>query len=132
MQLTAEQRQNLIELAEEAYEKSYSPYSNFAVGAALLTTEDKIYTGCNVENISFGLCNCAERTAVFNAISTDGSLKIKAIAIANKKGIACSPCGACRQVINEFGPESTVIYKGTSGYVDAPMNKLLPGAFDEI
>lgn len=132
MPLTPEQRLHLIKTAEEAFEKSYAPYSNFPVGAALLTDDGNIYTGCNVENISFGLCNCAERTAIYKAISTQGAIKIKAIAVANKKGIPCSPCGACRQVINEFGADATIIYQGNNGYIEAPMNKLLPGAFDEI
>ena len=131
-ELNSELKAQLIKMAEEAYENSYSPYSNFAVGAAVLTSDGKIYTGTNVENISFGLSNCAERSAIFNAISDNGTLQIQAIAIANKKGLACSPCGACRQVINEFGPEATVIYQGSNGYQDTTMNKLLPGPFDEI
>lgn len=130
--LTDELKQKLIKLAEEAYEKAYVPFSNFPVGAAVLTGDGKIYTGCNIENVSFGLTNCAERSAIFNAISNDGAIKIQAIAITNKKGIACAPCGACRQVIYEFGPEATVIYKGADGYTDTSIGKLLPGAFDEI
>lgn len=91
----------LMEKAIEASEKSYSPYSNFAVGACVLTENDKIYTGCNFENASFGLSICAERNAIGSAIA-DGEKKIKAIAIYSPKTDLCYPCGACRQVIHEF------------------------------
>lgn len=91
----------LMEKAIEASEKSYSPYSNFAVGACVLTENNKIYTGCNFENASFGLSICAERNAIGSAIA-DGERKIKAIAIYSPKTDLCYPCGACRQVIHEF------------------------------
>jgi len=79
---------------------AYAPYSQFRVGAALLTSDGKIVTGCNVENASYGMTNCAERTAIFSAIAHSGpKLNIRAIAVVNDQGMPCSPCGACRQVI---------------------------------
>ncbi|MBY0292626.1 MAG: cytidine deaminase [Alphaproteobacteria bacterium] len=124
----------LIELAKEAQEKAYVPYSKFPVGAALVTEDGDIYTGCNIENISFGLSNCGERTAIFKMMSEKGQKgRIKAIAITTKADIPCSPCGACRQVIQEFSsPETVVIYKSKEGYVAIQMRQLLPGAFTEI
>ncbi|MCX7147503.1 MAG: cytidine deaminase [Sulfuritalea sp.] len=103
-------RDKLIELARDALSKAYSPYSRVSVGAALVAASGKIYTGCNVENVSFGLTNCAERTAVFKGVSEEGeTFKILAIAIvANRNGsrFPISPCGACRQVLLEFGQSS--------------------------
>lgn len=89
---------NLIDLAKKAQEKSYSPYSKYPVGASVLTESGKIYTGCNIENVSFGLSICAERVAIFKAVS-DGQDRIKAICIVARKAL---PCGACRQVMIEF------------------------------
>ena len=95
----------LLLLAIEARKHSYAPYSNFHVGAALLGKSGKVYTGCNVENASYGACNCAERTAVFKAVS-EGKLKYKGIAVVGGKGgdvrSFCAPCGICRQVMAEF------------------------------
>ena len=124
----------LIRLAKEAQERAYVPYSKFPVGAALITEDGDLYTGCNIENISFGLSNCGERTAIFKMLSEKGSKgRIKAIAVTTKADIPCSPCGACRQVIQEFSsPETVIIYKGKEGYVAIPMSQLLPGAFTEI
>ena len=93
--------QQLIECAIEARQQSYSPYSNFAVGAALLCEDGTIYKGCNIENASYGLTNCAERTAIFKAIS-EGHRKFKALAVVADTEGPCSPCGACRQVMKEF------------------------------
>jgi len=127
-------QEKLILLAKKAYENSYAPYSHFSVGCALITEDEDIYMGCNIENISYGLSNCAERTAIFKMISEKGpKVKIKAIAVATKANIPCTPCGACRQVIQEFStPDTVVIYKGQDGYVTRPMNQLLPGAFTEF
>ena len=95
----------LFETAVKAAENSYSPYSEFRVGAALLTESGEIFTGCNIENTSYSLTNCAERTAIFKAVS-EGKRKFKAIAIAGGKGEdfsrSCNPCGACLQVMAEF------------------------------
>lgn len=100
--------EELIEKSIEAQKFSYSPYSRFRVGAALLCESGKVYTGCNIENASFGATNCAERTAVFKAIS-DGETKFKAIAITSSSEKYTYPCGICRQVISEFSPDMDII-----------------------
>ena len=100
---------NLEELMEKAIQASanaYVPYSKFPVGACVLTENDKIYSGCNFENSSFGLTICAERNAIGSAIA-DGERKIRAIAVYSPKMDKCTPCGACRQVISEFADENT-------------------------
>lgn len=124
----------LISLAKAAQEKSYSPYSQFAVGAALITEDGDIFTGCNIENISYGLTNCGERTAIFKMISEKGgNAKIKALAVTTKADIHCTPCGACRQVISEFSDsDAIIIYKGEKDYVSMTIKELLPGAFTEF
>src|SRR6476659_4551597 len=94
--------------ARGAAKASYSPYSKFRVGTAVLAGSGKIYGGCNVENASYGLCNCAERTAIFSALAA-GEHVITAVAVYTPTDTATSPCGACRQVINEFGPEALII-----------------------
>lgn len=120
--------ETLLALAREAMTRSYSPYSNFPVGAALLCEDGRIYQGCNIENASFGLTNCAERTAVFKAIS-EGASGFTTIAIASKK-VAPWPCGACRQVLNEFAPGIRVIVTWGDGQVDEMMlSELLPHGF---
>ena len=93
--------QELMDNAKEAAKFSYSPFSRFAVGAAVITPSGKIYRGCNVENSSFGLTNCAERTAIFKAVS-EGEKEILAVAIYSPNSDSCYPCGACRQVLYEF------------------------------
>lgn len=124
----------LISLAKTAHEKAYVPYSNFPVGAAVLSDDGDIFTGCNIENISYGLTNCGERTAIFKMMSEKGQhAKIKAIAVSTKTDMPCTPCGACRQVIQEFStPETVIIYKGPKGYTTVSMAELLPGAFTEF
>lgn len=105
---------NLYDEAVKAYKNAYCPYSNFAVGAALLTKSKEIITGCNIENRSFGLTNCAERTAIFKAISM-GKHEFIALAIAAKLAkTPISPCGACRQVLTEFCPPTMNIIFGTN------------------
>ncbi len=102
----------LFEKAAEASEKSYSPYSHFPVGAALLMEDGTVITGCNVENRSYGLTNCAERTAVFKAVS-EGYRTFKALAIATPEAdYPVGPCGACRQVLTEFAPAETPVIFG--------------------
>ena len=109
---------------------AYAPYSNFKVGAALLTSKGEVFAGCNVENASYGMTNCAERTAIFSAVSELGpNLEIDAIAIVNEKNAPCAPCGACRQVIYEFGPKATVFFLGAKGWKKLPITKLLPEGF---
>ena len=102
----------LIALAAEARRKAYAPYSQYAVGAAVLTASGKVYTGCNVENASYGLSVCAERTAAFGAVC-DGEREFTAIAVVTEN--AGTPCGACRQVLAEFGPEMRVLVADASG-----------------
>jgi len=115
--------------AKAAAEKSYSPYSKFRVGAAVLCGSGKIYQGCNVENASYGLCNCAERTAVFSA-AAQGERAVRCVVVYTPTQTATSPCGACRQVLNEFGPRARVISVCDGAEViDAPLAELLPGAF---
>jgi len=111
---------------------SYSPYSGFRVGAALLGKSGRVYLGTNVENASFGLSNCAERSAVFRAVS-EGEREFEAIAICADGDRPTPPCGACRQVLLEFGPEMNIILAGQQG-PDGPVRKfsladLVPEAF---
>ena len=123
--------QELINKAIEASNKSYSPYSKFSVGACVLTEDNCIYCGCNFENSSFGLTICAERNAIGSAI-TDGKRKIKAIAIYSPDSEYCFPCGACRQVINEFRSDCgvDVITTGSNGIRIDKIEYLLPEGFN--
>ena len=118
----------LLALAREAMVQSYSPYSRFKVGACLLSTDGRLFQGCNVENASFGLTNCAERTAVFKAVS-EGVKEFVAIAIAAERS-APWPCGACRQVLNEFAPGIRVLVTWGDGQVaQSTLDALLPHGF---
>ena len=129
--LATAERQRLIEAARKAMKHAYAPYSQFRVGAALLTTEGHLFLGCNVENASYGLTNCAERTAIFTAVAELGSkLEIRALAVVNHKGLPCSPCGACRQVIFEFGPQATVLFEVAKGWKACSIQDLLPEGFN--
>lgn len=122
--------QQLIECAIEARQQSYSPYSNFAVGAALLCEDSTIYKGCNIENASYGLTNCAERTAIFKAIS-EGHRKFKALAVVADTEGPCSPCGACRQVMKEF-KIPTIIMANLKGNMEiVSIEDLLPFSFSD-
>jgi cytidine deaminase len=124
------QRDRLLRLARAAMKKAYAPYSRFRVGSALLTTTGKVFSGCNVENASYGMTNCAERTAIFSAVAQLGpKWEIRAIAVANDHGVPCSPCGACRQVIYEFGPDAIVFFQGKRGETQAHITELLPEGF---
>jgi cytidine deaminase len=128
MAVTDEVRQQLIEAALAARRWAYAPYSRYAVGAALLTTSGKMYDGVNVENAAYPAGICAERVAVFKAVS-EGELSFQAIAVATLNG--GSPCGSCRQVLAEFGVETVVIIADVSGQVvqECTVADLLPGAF---
>lgn len=117
----------LLALARQAMERSYSPYSHYPVGAALLCADGQVYQGCNIENASFGLTNCAERTAVFKAVS-EGEKEFVAIAIAGT-GSAPWPCGACRQVLNEFAPDIRVLVTWDDQTDEATLPQLLPHGF---
>jgi cytidine deaminase len=120
----------LVEKAIEARSKAYVPYSKFQVGAAIITSNDTLYLGCNIENASYGLTNCAERTAIFKAVS-EGETEIKAIAVVGDTEGPISPCGACRQVIAEFATENTQIYLANlNGDVkETTISEILPGYF---
>lgn len=121
--------QELITAAHSASEFSYSPYSRFRVGAAVLTEHDKIFVGCNVENASYGLTMCAERNAVFQAIAK-GKRRIKAVLVYTPTSKPVTPCGACRQVIYEFGPEADIISVcNGSDVIHKKVFDLLPNAF---
>ena len=113
----------LMDKAKEASKMSYSPFSRFAVGAAVLASSGKIYQGCNVENSSFGLTNCAERTAIFKAVS-EGEREIKAVAIYSPNADSCYPCGACRQVMYEFQSDDEEIMVITENLGQLEANKL--------
>ncbi|MGB5635155.1 MAG: cytidine deaminase [Waterburya sp.] len=129
--LTESEQQQLIEVATQAMTSAYAPYSQFRVGAALLTTTGNIVAGCNVENASYGLSMCAERNAIANAIIgiVKDTMEIRAIAVVNSKNVPCSPCGACRQVIWEFGQDAQVIFLGSQGWQTLTIKELLPMGF---
>jgi len=122
--------EELIAQAQKVREKAYAPYSGFKVGAALLTVRGNVYTGCNIENSSYGLTVCAERAAVAKAVS-EGERQFKAIAINAPTDYYCSPCGACRQVLLEFGAHIEVYMSNDQGeYKLMKVGELLPAAFE--
>ena len=124
-----EEFEKLIKEAEKARKRAYTPYSKFQVGAAVLSADGKIFTGCNIENASFGLAICAERVAIFKAIS-EGSIKFEAIAVIGDTDNPCSPCGACRKVISEFGEDILLIMANLKGDVKIKkIKELIPEAF---
>jgi cytidine deaminase len=117
----------LIASAKAARELAYAPYSNFKVGAALLGKSGRVYTGCNVENAAYGPSMCAERTAIFKAVS-EGEREFEAIAVVTENGV--SPCGTCRQVMMEFAPDMTVFISNTRGNTRiTTVRDLLPDGF---
>ncbi|MEO8447718.1 MAG: cytidine deaminase [bacterium] len=121
----------LIKKSIEAKKFSYSPYSNFSVGVALLTESNKVFTGTNVENASYSLSICAERVAFTKAIS-EGEIKFKAVAISSSKDKYIYPCGACRQFMHEFGGDTDVIIvRSENDFKIMKLSELLPGAFDK-
>lgn len=120
---------SLEKAARAAARSSYAPYSKFRVGAAVLTASGKIFSGCNVENASYGLCNCAERTAIFAAVAA-GEREVKQVVVYTPTSTPTSPCGACRQVINEFGPDAVVIgICDGKTRIETTLRGLLPNAF---
>lgn len=129
--ISSAERDKLLSAARDALKSSYARYSKFRVGAAVLTDQDEIFTGCNVENASYGLTNCAERSAIFTAVRETKAtrLSIRAVAVVTADEVACSPCGACRQVIFEFGENAVVIFKGMQGYQEMSITDLLPQSF---
>lgn len=127
--------QELVQLAIEARERAYVPYSGFAVGAALLTKAGKVYQGCNIENSAYGITNCAERTALFTAVY-EGEREFSAIAVVGGpagKPISelCPPCGTCRQALREFCAVDFKVYlsKGDGSYFEATLGEMLPYSF---
>jgi cytidine deaminase len=124
-------KRHLIEEAKKAMQHAYAPYSHFKVGAAVLTTNGKIYTGCNVENASYGATNCAERTAIFKAVS-EGETTFSAIAIVGSKNAFTYPCGICRQVIAEFMQDGLLIFENEQGEIQTlSLNEVLPYSFTQ-
>ncbi|MCY1119001.1 cytidine deaminase [Bacillus safensis] len=123
-------KQELISEAVKARDFAYAPYSKFKVGAALLSNDGKVYGGCNIENAAYGMCNCAERTALFKAYS-EGITSFQMLAVVADTDRPVSPCGACRQVISELcAPDMPVILTNLKGHIyETTVNELLPGAF---
>lgn len=118
----------LIDFAKQAAEFAYAPYSKFQVGAAILTKDGNIYTGCNIENASYGATNCAERTAVFKAVS-EGHTDLEKIAVVAKDGSTAYPCGICLQVLSEFMPEGEILLEIKGKIVSFSLKELLPYGF---
>jgi cytidine deaminase len=127
--LSRSELEDLLRVAHAAKALAHSPYSRVQVGAALLAADGQVFSGCNVENASYGLTVCAERVAVVKAVSS-GSTRFRAIAIATNREQALMPCGACRQVLREFGAELAIVCQGSSGATErASLAELLPRAF---
>ena len=120
----------LMDCAIKARENAYSPYSHFAVGAALLCEDGTLYEGCNIENASYGLTNCAERTAIFKAVS-EGHIKFKALAVVADTEGPCAPCGACRQVMAEFKIPLIIMGNLMGNIKIVTIEELLPFSFSE-
>ncbi|MDB6151233.1 MAG: cytidine deaminase [Chthoniobacter sp.] len=130
--MTSEHLMQLIERAKDARERAYAPYSRFAVGAALLTTSNEVFCGCNVENLSYGLTSCAERNAVFAAVQA-GQRRFTAVAVVADSKAPVTPCGACRQVLAEFGLDLVVISANLQGATyETGIAELLPRAREGI
>ena len=122
--------QKLMDCAIKAREKAYSPYSHFAVGAALLCEDGTLYEGCNIENASYGLTNCAERTVIFKAVS-EGHIKFKALAVVADTEGSCAPCGACRQVMAEFKIPLIIMGNLMGNIKMVTIEEVLPFSFSE-
>lgn len=120
--------EELVALARQAMEYAYAPYSLFKVGAALLAKDGTVYTGCNIENASYGATNCAERTAIFKAVS-EGQKSFEKIAIVCSENRKAYPCGICLQVMSEFMPEADVVLEDEKGITTYSVKDMLPNAF---
>ncbi|HYM07512.1 MAG TPA: cytidine deaminase [Terriglobales bacterium] len=128
--IAPDQQEKMLSGARAAFQNAHAPYSKFKVGATILTERGVLYSGCNVENASYGLTICAERNAIFAAVAAEGSsMRIKAVAVATEQEVACAPCGACRQVIFEFGPDAVILFRGRSGTEQMAITQLLPEGF---
>jgi cytidine deaminase len=122
--------EELVRAATKARENAYSPYSRVKIGAAVVTASGNVYQGCNVENSSYSLSNCAERTAMFKAVS-EGETEMVAIAVVGKSADFTRPCGACRQVMVQFNPKMRVLRRGIDGFsAETTAEALLPSAFN--
>lgn len=128
--MTELETQKLMDCAIKARENAYSPYSHFAVGAALLCEDGTLFEGCNIENASYGLTNCAERTAIFKAVS-EGHIKFKALAVVADTEGPCVPCGACRQVMAEFKIPLIIMGNLMGNIKIVTIEELLPFSFSE-
>ena len=129
--ISTDERSRLLNVARVAVKQAYAPYSSFRVGAAVLTEKGNIFPGCNVENASYGLTICAERAAIFSAVTKEGgdNMRIQALTVVTEHDIPCSPCGGCRQVILEFGPSAIVLFQGRDGLEEVQAAELLPAGF---
>lgn len=118
--------------AKEVAQNAYAPYSKFRVGCAILTKTGNIYTGCNVENMSYGLTICAERNAIFNAVATEGKIEMEQVVVYTETNQPSSPCGACRQIIYEFCGSNVKIHSfcDTDKTFDTTIKEFLPAAFN--
>ena len=112
-----------------ASRKAYAPYSNFRVGAAILTGSGEVHAGCNVENASYGLAICAERNAIARMVSDADDRTVRLVAVVSPDAAPCFPCGACRQVLREFGCEEVVVLGASGEYERYPFSEVLPHAF---
>ena len=132
-ELTNEEKKQLVDASYDAKNNAYAKYTKFRVGAALMSEDGKVFTGCNVENVSYGLTSCAERTAYFKAVS-EGVQKFKGIAISSdlSEGKFISPCGACRQVMIEFNDIQVIMTNDKKETKESTTSKLLPFAFNEF
>src|ERR1700692_4029774 len=128
--IPASMQAKLLQSAQRVMKNAHAPYSKFRVGAAILLSNGKVFRGCNVENASYGMTNCAERTAIFSAVAQLGpKIQIRAVSVVNDQGVPWPPCGACLQVIYEFGPDATVFFQGTDGPRQVHITELLPEGF---
>ncbi len=121
----------LVSRAREVCLNAYAPYSGYRVGAALVSEAGRLYSGCNVENVSYGLSVCAERNAVAQAISAEGpKMRIREILVLNRDETFCTPCGVCRQVLYEFGPHATLFFRRGDAWQRMTISQLLPETFE--
>jgi len=132
--ITPDLEAKLIAVATEARRRAYVPYSHYAVGAAVLTADGEIHGGCNIENASYGLTSCAERNAIFGLVGTSDApdaRRIRAVAVVTAGNDPATPCGACRQVIREFGKDAAIIIANTGGtvFLRTTLDALLPHSF---
>jgi cytidine deaminase len=128
--LSESEKTSLLDAAREALGRAYAPYSGVKVGAAVLTAKGQVYSSGNVENASYGITLCAERAAIAQAVAAEGpEMQIRALAVVSDQAGPFAPCGACRQVIHEFGPEAIILFQGKDGMTSAPVTELLPQAF---